>query len=114
MAAANNNGPPLLSLVRANAQGHTNVSNNRKVATQQTLSNLTQMGMLAPHQISTASITRNVAAAANTAANADGMNISNNGNYMTNKNGGRRRSRHSKKTRRNKRHSKKTRRNRKH
>jgi len=111
-AANNNNGPPLLSLVRANAQGHTNVSNNRKVATQRTLSNLTQMGMLAPHQISTASITRNVAAAK--AANADGMNISNNGNYMTNKNGGRRRSRRVKKTRRNKRHSKKTRRNRKH
>jgi len=106
----NNNGPPLLSLVRANAQGHTNVSNNRKVATQQTLSNLTQMGMLAPHQISTASITRNVAAAANTAAM---QNNSKNLNYMK-VNGGRRRSRHAKKTRRNKRHSKKTRRNRKH
>ena len=114
MAAANNNnnGPPDLTLTRANAQGHTNVSNNRKVAIQQTLSHLTQMGMLAPHQISTASITGNVAA--KNAANAAAMkNNSKNSNNM-NVSGGRRRSRHAKKTRRNKRHSKKTRRNRKH
>ena len=112
MAAANNNGPPPLTLTRANAQGHTNVSNNRKVATQRTLSNLTQMGMLAPHQISTASITGNVAA--KQAANAAAMkNNSRNSNNM-NTSGGRRRSHRVKKTRRNKRHAKKTRRNRKH
>jgi len=108
----NNNGPPPLSLVRANAQGRISVANNQKVATQQTLRSLPQMGIIAPHQISTASITGNVAA--KNAANAAAMkNNSKNSNNM-NVNGGRRRSRHAKKTRRNKRHAKKTRRNRKH
>ena len=104
MAEFSNAPAPSLSLVKATPQGYNHLSNNRKAASQRDLNGLLQMGMLAPHQIRTASITGNAAAMQNNSKNLNYMKV----------NGGRRRSRHAKKTRRNKRHSKKTRRNRKH
>lgn len=113
-APLNNNRPPLLSLGRANAHRINGVvSNNKKVETKTGLLRLPQIGILPPVIPSTASITGNFAAAAKKNATMPNVNMPN--ATMPNvKNGGRRRSRHAKKTRRNKRHAKKTRRNRKH
>lgn len=127
MAAPFNNGPPPpLSLRRANAHNNRRVvPNTQKVATQRDLSNLTQQIGILPSVIpSTTSITGNFAAKAAKAArnkkatmsNATMSNATMPNATMSNvnPNGGRRRSRHAKKTRRNKRHAKKTRRHRKH